>query len=235
MFRLCAWTVALATFLSVSAANSSTLQLDGYTAPVQSVHFGASPVPGTPTWAGATGFQLTDISDAMGSFTAWCLDVGHYLMSIGETQEYSATNTPYSNSYGLSAIAETRVQSVFDANYGSLDISNGDQAAAFQLALWEAAFEADLGALSLTGGLFQASSTGSTALANTFLDNATSYSGDRVWDLTFLEVDGFGPDRSSWTGQNLVTASVVPVPAAGLLLLSGVFGIFISGRRRKRS
>lgn len=214
------------------AANALTLQLDSYTATVQTVSIGASPVTGTPNQVGATGFNVTDTTGDMGSFVAWCLDISHYLMGTGDSQLYSVTDNPFSNSFGLTTVARDRIQLMFDANYDSVDFSNGDQAAAFQMALWEAAYEDDSGILDLTNGLFSASSNGSNGLAATYIANALSYAGDKLWNMTFLEVAGYGPDRGKNTGQNLVTVSAVPLPAAGLLLLTGLLGAGVVSRRR---
>ncbi|MCK8483473.1 VPLPA-CTERM sorting domain-containing protein [Aliiroseovarius sp. S2029] len=217
-----------------TTSDAAVLRLDGYTSTVQSVSVNSSPVANTPGTVGATGFNLTDTSGDMGSFVGWCLDIAHYLMSTGSSQNYTPTNDPFSNSFGLSNVARDRVQSVFDANYASLDASNGDQAAAFQMALWEAAYEDDNTALSVSNGLFQASSTGSTTLANQFLLAATNYTGAGLWNLSFLQVDG-DANRGRYTGQNLVTVSPVPVPAAGLLLITGLFGMGALTRRRRKA
>lgn len=214
------------------AASALTLQLDSYTSSVQTVNVGASPVAGTPSQVGATGFNVTDTTGDMGSFVAWCLDISHYLMGTGDSQLYTVTDNPFSNSFGLTAVARDRIQLIFDANYASVDFSNGDQAAAFQMALWEAAYEDDNGLLDLTSGLFAASSNGSNSLAATYLANALSYAGEKMWNMTFLEVAGYGPDREKNTGQNLVTVSAVPLPAAGLLLMTALLGAGAMSRRR---
>ena len=214
------------------AASALTLQLDSYTSSVQTVNVGASPVAGTPSQVGATGFNVTDTTGDMGSFVAWCLDISHYLMGTGDSQLYTVTNNPFSNSFGLTAVARDRVQLIFDANYASVDFSNGDQAAAFQMALWEAAYEDDNGLLDLTSGLFAASSNGSNSLAATYLANAIAYTGEKMWNMTFLEVAGLDPNRAKDSGQNLVTVSAVPLPAAGLLLITALLGAGAMSRRR---
>lgn len=214
-----------------TGASANTLQLNGFTSSIQTVNIQNSPVPNTPSRVGASGFEMTDTTGDLGDFIAWCVDVAHWLMPVGNSQDYNIVSDPWSNSYGLSDKAEERIQALFDANYGSLDTSNGDQAAAFQIALWESAFEGDLNTPSMTDDLFQATSSGSTALANTYLANAASYGGPQNWKLTFLEVDGYDADRASNTGQNLVTVSAVPLPAGGLLLITG-FGMLAIRRRR---
>lgn len=214
------------------AANALTLQLDSFTSDLQNVSISSSPVP-APSTVGASGFNVTDTSGDMGSFVAWCLDVSHLLMGIGETQVYNTTNNPFSNSFGLTTVARDRVQLVFDANYGNVNLSDGDQAAAFQMALWEAAFEDDNATLGLGSGFFKATSNGSNLLAATYLSNAVNYVGDKLWNLTFLEVANLDVDRAK--GQNLVTVSAVPLPAAGLLLLTGLLGAGALSRRRSNT
>lgn len=227
--------VIVATGLAVaSSAGAATLQLDGFTSDIQNVTVASSPAPNTPSAVGSSGFNMTDVGTGE-SFVAWCLDISHYLMSTGSSQDYAVTADPYSNSLALTDDAIDRVQSVFDANYASLDFTDGDQAAAFQMALWEAAYEADGTTMSVDDGLFAASSTGSTALANTYLANAEAYMGPEEWNISFLELEGLDANRPQPSGQNLVTVSAVPLPAAGLLLLTGLFGSAAITRRRRKS
>ena len=229
-------TIAVATFLFAVQANATTtLRLDGYSSPLQTVNIESSPVSGTPSRVGAAGFSVTDMSGRLGSFTAWCLDVGHRLMRVGQSQDYNVTTSPFSNSSGLSLTARKRVQSVFDANYAFIDIANGDQAAGFQMALWEAAFEDDKKPLNMRWGLFRANSSGSTSLANQYLNNGINYTGNKRWNLKFLEVADFDANRSYDTGQNLVTVSPVPLPAAGFFLLTALAGTGLVARRRRKA
>ncbi|MCI2395392.1 VPLPA-CTERM sorting domain-containing protein [Aliiroseovarius sediminis] len=217
-----------------TTSDAAVLKLDGFTSSVQSVSVTASPDANTPGRVGATGFNLTDTTGDMGSFVGWCLDTAHYVMEKGDSQNYTLTDAPFSNSFSLTNTARDRVQSVFDANYALIDVSNGDQAAAFQMALWEAAYEDDNAAMSVSSGLFQASSTGSTALANQYLFAAANYADGGQWNLSFLEVDG-DANRGRYSGQNLVTVSPVPVPAAGLLLVTGLLGMGAITRRRRKA
>ncbi|MFV0473245.1 MAG: VPLPA-CTERM sorting domain-containing protein [Pikeienuella sp.] len=228
--KLCA--AFAASLFFAASAEAATLRLDGFTSSLETVNINAAPFDSS-TRVGGSGFNMTDTSTTLGSFIAWCLDLGHTLIGVGDSQEYVETNEPFSNSYGLSDTARARVQALFDANYADLDTSNGDQAAAFQMALWESAYEDDSAVADVTDGVFQAASSGSTALANTYLAAAASYAGAQKFNMTFLEVAGLSADRARGTGQNLVTVSAVPLPAAGVLLLTALGGTALLGRRRK--
>lgn len=220
--------------LLASSADAATFRLDGYTAGVRNVTVSASPVPNTPNPVGATGFNISDQSGSLGSFVAWCLDVGHYLMDVGDTDEYDLTTDPFSNSFGLSIVARERVQALFDANYKALDASDSAQATGFQMALWEASFEDDATAMSMSSGDFIASNPAGSSLANTYLANAIAHTGPSRYQMSFYEISGLDEDRGRFTGQNLVTVSEVPLPAAGLLLLTALGGTALLGRRRRK-
>lgn len=177
---------------------------------------------------------MTDTSGLLGNFTAWCLDLENWLQS---SADYETTDTPFSNATDLGVDGMARVQAVFDANYSSVDVTDLAQSAAFQLSLWEAIYDEDN--FDLTDGDFEAygnylnnaasaTSLLISSLASTYLGNAASYVGAKVWDLTFLESDN-QPQT-----QALVTASLtqVPVPAAGLLLITAFGGLAAFGRRK---
>ena len=230
MFRavLQAAAVALAVMSLPASAATVSLKYNGPSAgsDAKNVTITAAPVdyPGAGDWpktVGAFGFKMTDTSGQLGSFLAWCLDLEHFLATSG-THPYSATSTPFSNSYGLDGNQMARVQSVFDANFASLNTMVGNQAAGFQLALWNALYDTDS---VISDGAFRATASGAiTTLANGYLSAAASFTGSRAWNLTFLE---------SATGrQNLVTVSPVPLPAAGWLLIAGIGGLAALRRRK---
>jgi hypothetical protein len=229
--------VASVLALSAGAGHAATVSLryDGPTVTSYAgVKFTRAPVDpvGDSNTAGAVGFNMTDVTSTgsiLGSFIAWCLDITHPLGTRG-SHLYTITSTPFSNSFGLDTARMARVQSVFDANYSRVIVTNRTQAAGFQIALWEALYDTDY----LAGaGVFAVSSAGSyatvVAQANTYLAAAKAFSGARAWNLTFLQ------SAETPVRQNLVTATPVPVPAAAGLLLLALGALAAAGWRRRRT
>lgn len=222
---------ALAVSVGMAAASTVSLKYEGGTAD-GGVSFSSVPavVKNAPRSSGAFGFNMVDVTkggSVLGKFVAWCLDLEHALETKVATP-YTVTKTPFSNSYGLDTVEMKRVQSVFDANFKSVKLGDNTQAAAFQVALWNALYDGDTAA---GRGPFAIKSDGSgkdiIEQANKYLEAAKKFDGKKVWNLTFLE------SRDKTTRQNLVTVTPVPVPAAAGLLLLALGGLAAVGRRRR--
>ncbi len=180
-----------------------------------------------PGRVGAYGFNMVDVTaggSVLGKFVAWCLDLDHYLAPAGKATPYTVTKTPFSNSYGLDADDMKRVQSVFNANFANVVQKNDIQAAAFQVALWDALYDDDFRA---SDGDFKINRSDIRTQADVYLAAAKAYTGKKVWNLTFLE------SKDKPTRQNLVTVTPVPVPAAAGLMLLALGGLAAVGRRRR--
>lgn len=203
--------------------------------------------------AGAFHMQDTtgNIGDAMGNFVAWCLDLSTYLRSGKDYEVLTKADPVFDNGKGavlLDSDQKTAIQGLFDTAYAtvSANLNLKQYSGGFQLALWEIVYESDTDVngdviFDLGSGNFKdtfgASSTRTDAFdyANQLL---AGIAGDDVssdaYNLLFLESE-LRRQNKPWKGhksQNLVTATPVPLPATGLLLLGGLAG-FMGLRRRK--
>jgi len=156
-------------------------------------------------------------SGASGSFTTYCIELSQHI-SYGSTYDYTtraADLSPVPGS-GMGADRAALLSELFGRFYVPQFTSN-DEAAAFQVAIWEITHD---DGLSLNAGLFQIEDEGSLSLtAQSWLD-ALDGSGPRLQLLAMT--------------SEIAQDQIFVVPAAssaGLMLVASVFGC--SSRRRR--
>lgn len=246
-------TTAVAAAMCLSAGGASaalvTVHLDSVTPALNdnsSVNISATPSGSTgKKFAVAQNYTETAPGGVLGAFAAFCLDLAASVSPSG-TYTYNTINEPFSpgdpftNSYGFTSTQQDRIQAMFDANYAAASADWNSNASAFQFALWEAGFEAEGNTLDLQTGVFTGTdfTAGDTDISNKakdYLDSALAYimnGGAQKYALTYLEsAPSMGENTSR--SQNLVTATVIPLPAAGFLLFGALGALGVASRRRK--
>ena len=180
----------------------------------------------------AGGFAVTGNLDGVGAaenFIAWCLDIS---TTLRLPSTYTTTTTPFASG-PLSPPRISTIERLFETGLSTLNLGNNADSAGFQLALWEVLYE-NSGTLSLGTGNFSANhATAAIAVANTLLGNLALGPVTRDYNLTFLQSNDPHNTVDGHYSQHLVTATPVPLPAGGVLLLAGL-GALGALRRRAR-
>lgn len=191
----------------------------GYAHGSESVTYALTALPGhaaTNGTAGAGGF-LTTLNGSLPSFTTYCVDLYQTI----------AFNTPYSG-YDLApahSFANSRANTDLARLYSSAAplVNNSVTEAAFQIAVWEIAYETTAGAYNLGSG--SASFSSSSALAMTTAAGWLGHLG--TGDGVAINV------RENAFHQDVVYASSVPEPETYALMMSGLMGVGFMARRRR--
>ena len=227
IFRTLAFVTAVSAFATgtfastvdvkfISSFPSTTIRINGTEV------VGSNPVnvaAGAFNMTGSNPSNASVPTSVIGSFIAWCLDVGAYLNT--GTGTYGVNPDQVFTSYPVNT---TAVERYFDANFSNTIHLDGTRAAAFQVGLWQTIYTGD--------GEFSYSGVNATdsfiELVGGFVAAGLAHGGPRTWTLTYLE---------SASSQSLVTATPIPLPATGLLMLGvmGLGGIGVMVRRRRQT
>jgi hypothetical protein len=177
----------------------------------------------------AGGFAVTT-ADRTLSFTAWCLDI---VTNLRLPSQYQVTTTPFSGRV-LDARQTGNIERLFETAFKTLNLGNGTQSAGFQLALWEIVNEVTTRAFSLSDGNFTATNSNAAIAFGQGLLNGLRTPISQSYELTYYASnDSRAPaNRNGHYSQNLVSASPVPLPAAGWLMLAALGGIAVLRRRK---
>jgi hypothetical protein len=215
------FSAAVVAGLSAGAASAATIEVSTQSAGVfgspnwsERVTFETDPAgdleAGDRVSAGA--FRLTG-SDGFGNFIAFCVELEDFL-TLPEEYEVPADLFTGATLGALNDLYSVAYDSVVDS----------ETAAAFQVAIWDIVYD---DGTSVTDGAAAGFSIVNdlddsvAETANAYLAAVAGYTGPAEFNLTFFE---------SADGQDLVSG-VVPLPAAGFMLLAGLGG-FAAMRRK---
>lgn len=169
--------------------------------------------------------------DGTDRFLAFCLDI----LETFADGDFSKSGD--GSTVGLGTSQQDSLQGLFTNHYDK--ITDRVTSAAFQLAAWEIVYEdSDSFGLDLDTGGFKVEGLGygSTAAENArqgAIDTANTWLGDLAFTSPGYVLTYWDPDPDNRVAQEVVSASPVPLPAAGWMLLAGLGGLAAMRSRRK--
>ena len=221
MSRLLKKTVALACLaLGAMSAQADNLTFSGYANSYQTVNFALSgsnaPVSG---YTGAGGF-LASLNGGP-SFVTYCVDLYQFI-GFGGSGYNDYTRVDGAAHAFANANALTDIGKLYSEHNV---VDNALSQAAFQIAVWEIAYETSgtynlgKGSATFTGGT--AASSGALALASSWLGALGNTS--NTYRLSVLESPGH---------QDQVFAAPIPEPSTYAMMAAGLIGMGFIARRR---
>lgn len=217
--------------LGAAAASASTVTLQEQAGGL----FGEAGFAGVTVTVPGTGSQVARVgafrvTDSTRNFLAWCVDAA---TTLKLPSQYSTTDTPFQNATTWSSNVVNNVQRLFDTAARQLNVNDVVQAAGFQVALWAIIYEDPANPLNVDSGDFRMTK-GSQEVrdaANAFLAGLDGPATSR-YDLTFWA--SATDHKGNRLSQNLLEATVIPLPAAVWMLLAALGTLFVAGKARRR-
>ena len=222
-------TVAAASIaLGAAQAHAEWVSFPGSAHGGKTVNYSVAAGTATASGFGYAGGFVTVLNGGP-SFTSYCVDLFEYI-NFGSS---------YSNYTLVDGSAHAFTNTRADADLGKLfalhpTITNELNEAAFQIAVWELAYETSraydvsTGTAKFSGGT--AASSGALALANTWLAGLGSIKAGV--DVDVLESIA---TRGAIGHQDVVFAAPVPEPSTYALMAAGLLSMGFVARRRSRS
>jgi len=207
------------TLLGAAQANAADVRFNEFANGQETVHLSlTTPNTAINEFVYAGGFSAT--LDGGPSFTTYCVDVYHFL-SFGPTYTDYNVVPGTAHAFANNARANTDIGKLYAEGNA---VNDATAQAAFQIAVWEIAYETG-GAYDLASGSAKfyggtADTSGALTLARSWL-NALPGVTRSPYNLSVLE---------SSVHQDQVTA--VPEPSTYLLMAGGLLGIGFVTRRR---
>ena len=163
------------------------------------------------------------------SFSAMCVDVMHN-MTFGTTWTNYSAVTPAA--YGFSSAQVGLFNRLYTNYYASSHASN-ENAAAFQIAVWEITYDGN-GTLDVDAGSFELGSGGNATARSTAMGWLSGLAAQSAGAWSFTVLDSTGVAGGQNATQDLLVAIPVPEPATYALMLAG-FGLMGLASRRRLS
>ena len=224
--------LASALFTTQPAVAASTLTFTGFEYGSVDVTFGTGlPVPPAAVTHASAGAFNANVNGGP-TFEAFCVDIWqtlgfnqNYSLGVGSTYTYRPSMLGYvTNAGAFTQGTLDNLSRLYTEAHASI-IGNATNSAAFQVALWEIAFETP-GNYNLTSGNFHATSpAGVTSVANGWLTNLAAFA-------PVYSISGY----VSATNQDVIVFHPVPEPGTYAMMLAGL-GLmgFVARRRRGRT
>lgn len=191
-------------------------------APANTTAFGTTVID-MPT--GVFNFTVVSSTDPRfsGSFQAFCAD---YFQAVSAGTEYVYTPVAISElpDIGSDPTKLARIQELFDRFFAT-SLTGNDPAGAFQLALWELAYDGT-GTLDIDSGNFFATGGANVTIAQNWLDTLDDPTAASPTD-SYTLVGLFNP-----SAQDQIAVALNPVPAPAGVVLALLGGVVMIARRR---